>query len=113
MKVVVLEDWNHFFPGLPSLERLRERVEVELQHDQPRDQADLVGRLRGAQIAVLNRERTRFDAATIEALPDLKLIVQTGGVSPNLDVAAASARGVAVSTGPGLPNSIEGVAELA
>jgi len=113
MRVVVLEDWNRFFPGRPSLERLRARAEVEVQHDQPRDQADLLARLRGAEVAVLNRERTRFDAATIEALPDLKLIVQTGGVSPNLDVAAASARGVAVSAGPGLPNSIEGVAELA
>ena len=33
MKVVVLEDWNHFFPGVPSLERLRARVAVEVQHD--------------------------------------------------------------------------------
>jgi phosphoglycerate dehydrogenase-like enzyme len=113
MKVVVLEDWNRFFPGVPSLEKLRERAEVEVQHDQPRDQADLVARLRGAQVAVLNRERTRFDAAVIEALPELRLIVQTGGVSPNLDLEAATRRGVAVSTGPGLPNSIEGVAELA
>ena len=113
MSVVVLEDWNRFFPGRPSLERLRARAEVEVQHDQPRDRADLLARLRGAQVAVLNRERTRFDAELIEALPDLRLIVQTGGVSPNLDLAAASRRGVAVGTGPGLPNSIEGVAELA
>ncbi|TAK23971.1 MAG: hypothetical protein EPO26_07835 [Chloroflexota bacterium] len=33
MKVVVLEDWNNFFPGNPNLERLRERVGVEVQHD--------------------------------------------------------------------------------
>jgi phosphoglycerate dehydrogenase-like enzyme len=98
---------------VPSLERLRERVEVEIQHDRPRDQADLLERLRAAEIVVLNRERTRFDAAVIEALPDLKLIVQTGGVGPNVDVEAASRCGVAVSAGPGLPNSIEGVAELA
>src|SRR5688572_3141039 len=96
MRVVVLEDWNRFFPGRPSLERLRERAEVEVQHDRPRDQADLAARLRGAQVVVLNRERTRFDAALIEALPDLELVVQTGGISPNLDVAAATARGVAV-----------------
>jgi phosphoglycerate dehydrogenase-like enzyme len=112
-KVVVLEDWNRFFPGVPSLEQLRERVEVVVQHDRPEDQADLVARLRDAQVVVLNRERTRFDAATIDALPSLELIVQTGGVSPNLDLAAATARGVVVATGPGLPNSIDGVAELA
>ncbi len=113
MKVVILEDWNHFFPGVPSLERLRERVAVEVQHEQPADQADLLTRVRDAQVVVLNRERTRFDAAVINALPVLELIVQTGGLSPNVDVAAASARGVAVMAAPGLPNSIEGVAELA
>ena len=113
MKVVVLEDWNHFFPGVPSLERLGERVAVDVQHDPPRDRADLLARVAGAQIVVLNRERTRFDRDVIDALPGLELIVQTGGIGPNLDVAAATARGVAVSAGPGLPNSIEGVAELA
>ena len=112
MKVVVLEDWNHFFAG-PSLERLRQRAEVEVQHDHPADQADVVARLRGAEVVVLNRERTPFGAAAIDQLPALELIVQTGGVSPNVDLAAATARGVAVGTGPGLPNSIEGVAELA
>ena len=113
MKIVVLEDWNHFFPGVPSLERLRERAEVEVQHDQPRDQADVIGWVRDAQVVVLNRERTRFDAEIINALPSLELIVQTGGIGPNVDKAAATARGVALSTGPGLPNSIDGVGELA
>jgi D-3-phosphoglycerate dehydrogenase len=113
MKLVVLEDWNHFFPGVPSLERLRERVEVEIQHDRPADQADLLARLRETGIVVLNRERTAFDASVIQALPELELIVQTGGIGPNVDVAAATERGIAVTAGPGLTNSIEGVAELA
>ena len=113
MKIVVVEDWNRFFPGVPSLERLRQRAEVEVQHDRPRDRDDLVARLAGAQVAVLNRERTRFDAELIGRLPALELIVQTGGIGPNVDQAAATARGVALATGPGLPHSIEGVAELA
>ena len=113
MKVVILEDWNRLFPGRPGMDRLRERAEVEIQHDKPADQPDLIARLRGAQVVVLNRERTRFDAAVIDALPALELIVQTGGISPNVDVAAATARGVGVTAGPGLSNSIEGVAELA
>ena len=65
MKVVILEDWNHFFPGVPSLARLRERADVEVQHDQPVDRADLLARLQGAQAVVLNRERTPFDRAVI------------------------------------------------
>jgi phosphoglycerate dehydrogenase-like enzyme len=113
MSVVILEDWNRFFAGAPGLERLRQRLPVTVQHDQPADQADLLARLDGARIVVLNRERTRFDAAVIAALPGLELIVQTGGLSPNLDLAAATAGGVAVCAAPGLPNSIDGVAELA
>jgi phosphoglycerate dehydrogenase-like enzyme len=113
MKLVVLEDWNHFFPGVPSLEQLRDRLAVEVQHDRPADRADLLARLRGASIVVLNRERSAFDAMVIQALPELELIVQTGGIGPNVDVSAATERGVAVTAGPGLPNSIEGVAELA
>ena len=112
-KVVVLEDWNHFFPGRASLDELKQRVEVEVQHDKPADQADLVRRLQGAQVVVLNRERTRFDRAVMEQLPALELIVQTGGLSPNVDRSAATERGIALATGPGLPNSIDGVAELA
>jgi phosphoglycerate dehydrogenase-like enzyme len=113
VRAVVLEDWNHFFPGRPSLEKLRGRIQVDVQHDSPADRRDLIARLVDAEIVVLNRERTRFDAAVIGALPALELIVQTGGLGPNLDVPAATARGVAVSAGPGLSDSIEGVAELA
>src|SRR4051794_5874250 len=113
MKAVVLDDWNHFFPGVPSFERLRTRLDVEVQHDHPADQADLLTRLRDTQIVVLNRERTPLGAGMIEALPVLELIVQTGGVSPSVAVATATAQGVAVMAAPGLPNSIEGVAELA
>lgn len=113
MKAVVLEDWNRFFPDSPALAALRERIDVEVFHDVLNDRTEIARRLQGANIVVLNRERTKFDAELIAMLPDLELIVQTGGVSPNVDVEAASDRGVAASGAPGLPNSIEGVAELA
>jgi phosphoglycerate dehydrogenase-like enzyme len=112
-RIVVLEDWNHLFVGAPSLDHLRGRADVEVQHDQPRDRTDLLARLRSARVVVLNRERTRIDADLLAELPDLELIVQTGGISPNVDLAAATARGIGVCPAPGLPNSIDGVAELA
>src|SRR6266540_5492916 len=105
MRVVVLEDWNRFFIDHPALDRLRTRsgLDLEVQHDKPADRSDIVRRLRGTQVVVLNRERTRFDAELMAQLPALELIVQTGGISPNVDQAAATARGIALSTGPGLP----------
>src|SRR5487761_2049753 len=107
MKVVVLEDWNEFFQGVPSVTRLRERAEVVVQSDHPVDQADLVARLQDVQIAVLMRERTPFGAGVIDALPSLELIAQTGAVGSNIAVAAATARGVAVTSGSGQGNPLE------
>ena len=43
------------------------------------------------------RERTLFDAAMLEQLPHLKLLVTTGHRNAAIDVAAANARGVLVS----------------
>ena len=43
------------------------------------------------------RERTLFDAAMLEQLPHLKLLVTTGHRNAAIDVAAANARGVVVS----------------
>ncbi|MFN8535307.1 MAG: D-2-hydroxyacid dehydrogenase family protein [Dehalococcoidia bacterium] len=113
MKVVVLEDWNSLFVGAPALDRLRGRLDIEVQTDRPADRAALIERLRDAEIVVLNRERTRLDRETIAQLPRLNLIVQTGGVSGNVDVTAASEQGIEVCGAPGLPYSIDGVAELA
>jgi D-3-phosphoglycerate dehydrogenase len=60
--------------------------------------------LRGYSMVVLTRERTPFPRALIEALPDLKLIVTTGGRNPSLDVAAAKARGITVCNTPTIGN---------
>lgn len=113
MKAVVLEDWNGFFRGAPDLESLRGQLDIDVQTDHPASQQALIDRLQGADIVVLNRERTTFGADVINALPALKLIVQTGGIGRNVDVNAATARGIGVASAPGLPNSIEGVVELA
>lgn len=48
-------------------------------------------------IVCIMRERTLFDAAMLEKLPNLKLLVTTGQRNAAIDVAAANARGVVVS----------------
>jgi D-3-phosphoglycerate dehydrogenase len=52
--------------------------------------------LRDFSILCLMRERTPFDRATIEALPNLKLIVTSGMRNAAIDIAAAAARGIPV-----------------
>jgi len=112
MKAVVLEDWNRMFVSPSSLDRLGDRVEIEIS-EAHESKAEMIARLEGAQIAVVNRERSTFDAQVFDALPELELVIQTVGISPNVDREAATAHGVALSAAAGLSTNIDGVAELA
>jgi D-3-phosphoglycerate dehydrogenase len=112
MKVVILDDWNHFFETQPALARLKERAEVVVHYDRARTPEALVDRLRGAGAVLANRERTRFPAELLEALPDLELISQSGGVGRHIDVEAATRLGIALASAPGASNGPAAVAEL-
>jgi phosphoglycerate dehydrogenase-like enzyme len=69
----------------------------------------LAGALAGAAVVIAMRERTRFDAALLDALPDLRLIVTTGMRNAAIDLDAAAARGVTVcgTGGPRTANTAE------
>jgi glycerate dehydrogenase len=56
--------------------------------------ADCIGRLNGAHIAISNK--VALDAATLQALPLLKLICVTATGMNNVDLVAAQALGIAV-----------------
>jgi phosphoglycerate dehydrogenase-like enzyme len=57
----------------------------------------LVGALRGADVIVAMRERTRFDRELFARLPDLKLLISTGMRNAAIDLQAAARHGVTVS----------------
>lgn len=58
---------------------------------------DLVAALAGSEVVVAMRERTAFDRALLDRLPDLRLLVTTGMRNAAIDLAAAAERGVVVS----------------
>jgi glycerate dehydrogenase len=58
------------------------------------DAADVVERLAGAQVAIINK--VRLDAATLAALPDLRLIAVTATGTDVVDKVAAEAQGIQV-----------------
>ncbi len=62
----------------------------------------LVEQLDGFEIIVAMRERTRFDAALLARLPQLKLLVTTGMRNAAIDLNAAEARGIMVCGTRGL-----------
>ncbi len=96
MKVAILDDYHEAFVGNPSVERLRARAQVDVftsRLSSPRA-------LAGYQVIVALRERTRFDGAFFEAVPDLELIAQTGSHAYHIDLEAATRAGVVVALAP-------------
>jgi phosphoglycerate dehydrogenase-like enzyme len=111
-RIVVLDDWTHFFDSHQAVDRLRQVGEVTIHHAPAPSEDEVIARLESATIAIANRERSPLNARVLGAAQDLELLAQTGRVGPNVDLEAASRQGIAVTTGPGVPGSSAAVAEL-
>ncbi|HWD43114.1 MAG TPA: NAD(P)-dependent oxidoreductase [Actinomycetota bacterium] len=94
-RLLVLDDDEGRIAGAPAMARLRELAEVTVL-DRPLDDGDL-DRLAGVRVLLAIRERTRLDPALLERLPELELILQTGGHAYHVDQQAATGRGVVVA----------------
>ncbi len=73
--------------------------EFEVRHVDGADRAALLPALADAD-AVLVRSATRIDAEALAAAPNLKVVARAGVGLDNVDVAAATARGVMVVNAP-------------
>ena len=94
-RLLVLDDDEGRIAGAPAMARLRELAEVTVL-DRPLHAGDLE-RLAGVRVLLAIRERTRLDDALLERLPDLELILQTGGHAYHVDQEAATRRGIVVA----------------
>ena len=89
-------------PGHPAIARLEAVAEVVLHRDAPADADDLAARMAGAHVLLNPRPMMRLDAALFDRLPDLRLIAVMGVGVDNIDLAAASERGIIVSATAGV-----------
>jgi D-3-phosphoglycerate dehydrogenase len=97
--------------GLPSSAiELLERSGWTIDNRQGRTPAQLAGDLADADALVV-RSATKVTRELIDAAPRLRVIARAGTGVDNVDVAAATARGIVVMNAPGA-NSLS-VAELA
>jgi D-3-phosphoglycerate dehydrogenase len=102
MKIAVLDDYQNAVPSLDCY-KILDGHEVKVFNNSARGLGQLAIRLAPYEALVLIRERTNLSAALLNKLPNLKLISQTGKVSGHVDVAAATARGIAIAEGTGSP----------
>ena len=98
MIIAIPDDYQQLAATLDCYATLRGN-DVRAFQGPAADGAELARQLQDAEVAVLIRERTRISRELIESLPRLRHIAQTGRSTHHIDVAACTARGIAVSAG--------------
>ncbi len=106
MRIVIPDDFPPFYQGHSDLEALAPYGEVVLYDTRAADGAELIERLRGADAAINVRAYSRFTAELLEALPELKTIAIVGVGTDNVELEAATRRGVVVTNTPGANTSL-------
>ncbi len=102
LKFCVPDDYPPVYQEFPEdLEPLRARGEVTIFTSRQESQEELIGRLQGVTALINVRAYSNFDAATLAALADLEMISVLGVGTDNIDLVAASERGVVVANAPG------------
>ncbi|WLH49306.1 D-2-hydroxyacid dehydrogenase family protein [Pseudomonas tolaasii] len=96
VQIAVIDDWQDVASGVVDWSVLETIGKVHFLHDYPADTATMVERLQGFDVICVMRERSTFDKALLQALPNLKLLVTGGMRNAAVDIAAAKALGIQV-----------------
>ncbi len=110
MNVAVIDDYHRVFDTMDATKRLRKVADVTIYEEPFPSEDALVEALRGVEIVIANRERTKFTADLLARLSDLRLISNTGSHFYHVDVDAATRQGVLLTNAPG--GSSPSVAEM-
>ncbi len=97
MKIAILDDHQGVALDAAPWGDLGDDAEIVAFSDNLAGDDALVARLEPFDVVVAMRERTPFDRARLERLPNLRLLVTTGMRNASIDVAAAQERGIVVS----------------
>lgn len=101
LKFVVPGDDPPQTQGSPHLDRLKPYGDLDLYLDRPQSMEEQLRRAAGAHVILNTRGAVKWFAPALQALPDLRLIATCSIGVDSIDVAAASACGVAVANQPG------------
>jgi phosphoglycerate dehydrogenase-like enzyme len=94
MKIAILDDYQRVALSSADWAPLAGRADIDV-FDAPLG-AEAATRLQPYGAVVAMRERQRFPSELLQALPNLRLIAQTGMGAAHIDLAAAAERGIVV-----------------
>jgi phosphoglycerate dehydrogenase-like enzyme len=113
MRIAILDDYHGVAESYADWTALGPHAKVQVFHEYLSEGPGRIEALTPFDVIVAMRERTPFPAATIEALPNLKLLVTTGMRNNAIDMQACKARGVLVCGAPGSSQAVHATSELA
>jgi phosphoglycerate dehydrogenase-like enzyme len=95
-RIAILDDYQNVALKFADWSHLAAGHEIKVFTSPFASQQAAAAAIAPFDIVCIMRERTLFDRAMLEQLPNLKLLVTTGHRNAAIDVAAAQARGVTV-----------------
>jgi len=94
VNIAILDDYQGVSPQIGDWSQLPPGMEVQMFLDHLSDEDALVERLKDFQIIMGMRERTAFPRSLLERLPELRLLITTGGRNASFDTQAATELGI-------------------
>jgi phosphoglycerate dehydrogenase-like enzyme len=113
VKIAILDDYQQVAKQSADWDSLPANTAVDSFGENIADADELVRQLEQYEVIIAMRERTRFPAAVIDALPNLRLLVSTGGRNPSIDAEACARRNIALCSAHGASSGHGSTAEVA
>jgi phosphoglycerate dehydrogenase-like enzyme len=108
-RCAVLDDYQNVAMRLADWGRIASDVDVTVFNKHMSAPDEVHRALKDFHIVCMMRERTSFRRDTIEALPNLKLLITTGARNASIDMAAAAERGITVCSTSTYGNPTTGI----
>ncbi len=108
-RCAVLDDYQNVALKLADWSKIAADVDVTVFTKHMRGPDEVHRQLQDFHIVCMMRERTPFRRNTIEALPNLKLLITTGARNASIDMAAAAERGITVCGTTSFGNPTTGI----
>ena len=106
VKIVVPGDDPPQIQDSPHLERLKDYGDLTLYTDRPKDSAEKIARVAGAEIIMNTRSAVTWGSEEFTQLPDLQMITACSIGTDNFDLNAAKKQGIVISNQPGRTASV-------
>ncbi len=109
-KLLVLDDWENRIATSPCWMELDHLVEIQFLQVPLDSVAE--GDLSDVQFLMALRERTPLTDQVFARMPNLKLVLQTGGHAYHIDQLSAKRRGISIALGRQVLSPLTAVPEL-